>query len=42
MNPPRLELHVPTPFARPGEKVSFKHLEIGQAGIVRRPDIARA
>jgi 2-oxoisovalerate dehydrogenase E1 component alpha subunit len=42
MNPPRLELHVPTPFARPGEKASFKHLEIGQAGIVRRPDIACA
>lgn len=34
----RLSLHIPEPLTRPGEPVSFDHLEIGEAGSVRRPD----
>ncbi len=39
-NLPGLQLHIPTPPARPGETVSFAHLDIGAAGSVRRPDSA--
>jgi 2-oxoisovalerate dehydrogenase E1 component alpha subunit len=33
----KLQLHVPVPVARPGEKPSFSHLKIPEAGIVPRP-----
>lgn len=36
----KLELHIPTPAARPGDPVSFDHFDIPDAGTVRRPDIA--
>jgi 2-oxoisovalerate dehydrogenase E1 component alpha subunit len=41
-NLPRLELHIPEPPARPGEEVSFAHVDRGKAGAVRRPDSAEA
>ncbi|HEX4736464.1 MAG TPA: 3-methyl-2-oxobutanoate dehydrogenase (2-methylpropanoyl-transferring) subunit alpha [Allosphingosinicella sp.] len=37
-NRPALSLHVPEPNARPGDEVDFSHIEIPQAGSVRRPD----
>ncbi|AKM08942.1 thiamine pyrophosphate-dependent enzyme [Croceicoccus naphthovorans] len=39
-NLPRLELHIPEPPSRPGEEVTFAHVNRGEAGAVRRPDIA--
>ena len=39
-NLPRLELHIPEPHSRPGEAVSFAHVDTGKAGAVRRPDSA--
>ncbi|MHC0054693.1 thiamine pyrophosphate-dependent enzyme [Actibacterium sp. D379-3] len=41
-NLPKLQLHVPAPPARPGDPVSFDHIEIPEAGSVRCPDIAVA
>jgi 2-oxoisovalerate dehydrogenase E1 component alpha subunit len=41
-NRPALELHVPEPDARPGDAVDFSHIDIAEAGSVRRPDIAAA
>src|SRR5690606_11632458 len=32
-----LQLHIPTPPARPGEAATFDHLTIPPAGLVRRP-----
>ncbi|WP_404478310.1 thiamine pyrophosphate-dependent enzyme [Novosphingobium sp. BL-52-GroH] len=40
MNLPRLELHIPQPPARPGDPVTFDHVAIPPAGLVRRPDSA--
>jgi 2-oxoisovalerate dehydrogenase E1 component alpha subunit len=40
MNLPRLELHIPEPAARPGDRASFAHFDIPPAGLVRRPDSA--
>ncbi|MCX7863888.1 MAG: 3-methyl-2-oxobutanoate dehydrogenase (2-methylpropanoyl-transferring) subunit alpha [Novosphingobium sp.] len=37
-NLPRLELHVPEPRYRPGDKVDFSHLVIPRAGAQPRPD----
>jgi len=34
---PRLQLHIPTPRARPGDAPRFDHLEIPAAGALRRP-----
>ncbi len=39
-NLPRLELHVPEPPSRPGDETDFRHVNRGEAGAVRRPDIA--
>jgi 2-oxoisovalerate dehydrogenase E1 component alpha subunit len=39
-NLPRLELHVPEPPARPGQKADFSWVEVPEAGSVSRPDIA--
>lgn len=39
-NLPRLQLHIPEPPSRPGEAASFEHVDKGEAGAVRRPDIA--
>src|SRR5277367_3446621 len=40
---PKLELHIPTPRARPGDHASFEHLLIPPAGDAPRPEItARA
>ena len=39
-NLPKLQLHVPTPCARPGDAPSFAHLDIPEAGTVRCPDSA--
>lgn len=35
-----LELHIPTPPARPGDPANFSHLNLSAAGEVRRPDVA--
>ena len=37
-NRPPLELHVPEPKFRPGDKVDYSHLEIPAAGKAPRPD----
>lgn len=37
-NTPKLELHIPTPHARPGDEPTFDHIQIPPAGAVRRPD----
>ncbi|MCT2401027.1 3-methyl-2-oxobutanoate dehydrogenase (2-methylpropanoyl-transferring) subunit alpha [Novosphingobium mangrovi (ex Huang et al. 2023)] len=39
-NLPPLEFHVPEPCYRPGDVVDYSHLEIPEAGTVRRPDEA--
>ncbi len=39
-NAVKLQLHVPKPPSRPGEKVCFDHIQIPAAGAVRRPDSA--
>ena len=39
-NLPRLELHIPEPPSRPGTEIDFRHVNRGEAGAVRRPDIA--
>ncbi|WP_404401988.1 3-methyl-2-oxobutanoate dehydrogenase (2-methylpropanoyl-transferring) subunit alpha [Pelagibacterium halotolerans] len=39
-NRPPLSLHIPEPFARPGDKPDFSHLRLPDAGETRRPDIA--
>lgn len=39
-NLPRLELYIPEPPTRPGMEASFAHVDRGEAGAVRRPDIA--
>ncbi len=41
-NLPPLKLHIPIPIARPGDAASFAHVEIPEAGAVRRPDSATA
>jgi 2-oxoisovalerate dehydrogenase E1 component alpha subunit len=41
-NRPALELHVPEPDARPGDKVDFSHIRIPEAGAVPRPDVSAA
>jgi 2-oxoisovalerate dehydrogenase E1 component alpha subunit len=41
-NRPPLKLHIPQPAARPGDKVSFAHLKIPDAGTVRLPDTAES
>lgn len=41
-NMPRLQLHIPTPPARPGEAANFDSVSIPEAGSVRRPDSAEA
>jgi 2-oxoisovalerate dehydrogenase E1 component alpha subunit len=41
-NRPPLRLHIPQPPARPGDKVSFAHLKIPDAGTVRMPDTAES
>ncbi|MDP3493758.1 MAG: thiamine pyrophosphate-dependent enzyme [Hyphomonadaceae bacterium] len=33
-----LELHVPSPGARPGDEPGFEHLDIPSAGAIRRPE----
>jgi hypothetical protein len=33
MNLPRLELHIPEPAARPGDRASFAHFDIPPAGV---------
>lgn len=33
-----LSLHIPTPPARPGDTNEFAHIDIGEAGLVVRPD----
>lgn len=38
--PTKLQLHIPTPPARPGEAATFDHIVIPAAGLVRRPDTA--
>lgn len=38
MSDPRLELYVPEPSCRPGDRPSFKHLTLSAAGETRRPD----
>src|SRR5690606_31393679 len=35
-----LQLHIPLPIARPGDAASFAHIDINEAGSVRRPDSA--
>ncbi|MFM2372850.1 MAG: hypothetical protein RIS85_2572, partial [Pseudomonadota bacterium] len=37
-NLPSLELHVPEPKFRPGDRVDYSHLEIPAAGLQPRPD----
>jgi 2-oxoisovalerate dehydrogenase E1 component alpha subunit len=37
-NLPGLELHVPEPKFRPGDRVDYSHLEIPPAGLQPRPD----
>ena len=39
-NKPALELHVPEPFYRPGDKADFSHVQVTQAGAQPRPDEA--
>nr|WP_239805239.1 thiamine pyrophosphate-dependent enzyme [Croceicoccus hydrothermalis] len=39
-NLPPLSLYIPEPPARPGEEVSFAHVDRGEPGAVRRPDSA--
>lgn len=39
-NRPPLRLHVPEPYARPGDTPDFSHFQIPDAGETRRPDIA--
>ena len=39
-NKPKLELHIPEPARRPGEKPDFSGMVVPEAGSVRRPDIA--
>ena len=41
-NRPRLDLHVPEPKFRPGDKVDFSHIPISQPGEQPRPDEACA
>lgn len=37
---PRLQLHIPTPHARPGDEATFAHLQVSPAGAVCRPEMA--
>src|SRR5688572_26334923 len=37
-NRPRLSLHVPEPYARPGEEADFSHIRITEPGAQPRPD----
>ncbi len=39
-NRPALALHVPEPDARPGDEIDFRHIDIPEAGSLRRPDVA--
>ncbi|MEP2235388.1 MAG: 3-methyl-2-oxobutanoate dehydrogenase (2-methylpropanoyl-transferring) subunit alpha [Alteripontixanthobacter sp.] len=41
-NKPALQLHVPEPHYRPGDKVDFSHVEVPEAGRQPRPDEACA
>ena len=34
----QLKLHIPTPHARPGDSNNFDHIQVPEAGIVRKPD----
>jgi len=38
-NTPPLTLHIPVPYARPGETPDFSHVRLGAAGETPRPDI---
>jgi 2-oxoisovalerate dehydrogenase E1 component alpha subunit len=40
MKPKKLDLHIPEPKCRPGDKVDFSDLKIPPAGKVSKPDIA--
>jgi 2-oxoisovalerate dehydrogenase E1 component alpha subunit len=40
ISPIKLQLHIPTPPARPGEPATFDHIVIPAAGSVRRPAIS--
>jgi 2-oxoisovalerate dehydrogenase E1 component alpha subunit len=39
-NLPPMQLHVPEPHSRPGEKADFAHIEILPAGVTPKPDTA--
>jgi len=39
-NLPPLQLHVPEPHFRPGDPVNYEAFDRGEAGAVRRPDVA--
>lgn len=41
-NTPALQLHIPEPKFRPGDKPDFSDLALSDAGAVRRPDVAVA
>jgi 2-oxoisovalerate dehydrogenase E1 component alpha subunit len=36
----KLSLHIPVPRARPGDPVTFDHISIPAAGLLRRPEIS--